>query len=97
MILDLTVLSFAKLMELHIALEEENICLFYMTCLGASLTTGVSLEEIPFVEFRRGFGCWSVYRYALVSDVVELELRPEGSVVAAEPPEVLVGGPIGSG
>ena len=25
--------------------EEENICLFYMTCLGASLTTGVSLEK----------------------------------------------------
>ena len=35
-------------------------------------------------------------RYALVSDVVEFELRPEGSVVATEPPEVLVCGSIGS-
>ena len=36
-------------------------------------------------------------RYALVSDVVELELRPGGSVVATEPPGVLVCDPIGSG
>ena len=39
----------------------------------------------------------SVYWYSLVSDVVELELCPEGPVIAAEPPEVLVGGTVSSG
>ena len=36
----------------------------------------------------------SVYGYSLVSDVVELELCPEGPMIAAEPPEVLIGGSI---
>ena len=36
--------------------EEENICLFYMTCPGASLTTGVSLEK-QFVK-KLWWGLW---------------------------------------
>ena len=74
-----------------------------VVCADVNVKAAVGVEDmfvrrcedlISFVEFGRWCWCAGMPWDSVALDVFEVELRPEWSVVAEDPPKILVGGPV---